>query len=130
MQSVTRRGLLGGALLLPAGMALAQIASPFIGDWAGQVEGIGQARLVITAIKANGEVEGRMEFALNSFKAEFADKSSPGPQPKNRGSVSGPRLTIDSAYGGTYELTLNGSKLAGTYTRGTTFHGKAEFTRQ
>jgi hypothetical protein len=71
-----------------------------------------------------------MEFALNSFKPVFAGKASPGPEPSNRGIVSGSKLTIESAYGGTYELTLNGSKLAGTYARGTTFHGKAEFTKQ
>jgi hypothetical protein len=43
--------------------------------------------------------------------------------------VSGNTLTIEAALGGTYRLTLAGDTLAGSYTLGTTFSGKAEFHR-
>ena len=39
-------------------------------------------------------------------------------------------LTIEAALGGTYRLALSGDSLSGTYTRGTTFEGKAAFRRQ
>ena len=47
--------------------------STFIGQWQGEVDSIGKARLIITAIKPNGQVEGRMEFELQSFVSTFGD---------------------------------------------------------
>ena len=38
-------------------------------------------------------------------------------------------LTIEAAFGGTYRLALSSDSLAGSYTRGTTFDGKASFRR-
>ena len=60
--------------------------------------------------------------------ATFADKPHPV-QNTSVGVVSGNTLTIEAALGGTYRLTLAGDTLAGSYTRGTTFSGKAEFRR-
>jgi hypothetical protein len=87
-------------------------------------------------VKSDGRVEGRMEFALHSFVATFADKPHPI-EKTSVGVVSGGTLTltIDAALGGTYRLTLSGDSLSGdslsgTYTRGTTFEGKASFRRQ
>jgi hypothetical protein len=102
--------------------------SGFIGQWQGEVEGVGKARLIITAVKPNGQVEGRMEFDLQSYVSTFGDKADSSKN-INYGMVSGTALAIDSALGGKYELTLNGSTLSGSYARGTTFRGKASFTK-
>jgi hypothetical protein len=99
-----------------------------VGQWQGQVQGIGNARLVITAVRPNGQVEGRMEFDLNSFVSTFADKPSMSDK-TSRGIASGSTLTIDAALGGTYRLTLSGDQLSGRYIRGTTFDGAATFKR-
>ncbi len=128
--AITRRILLGGCTILSASRATAQGASPFVGEWSGQVEGIGPARIVITGVTANGRVSGRMEFTLNSFTSTFSDKATPGPPATSRGMVSAGVLSIEAALGGIYELTLSGNRLTGSYVRGTTMRSKAEFTRQ
>ena len=102
--------------------------SSFIGQWQGEVESIGKARLIITAIKPTGQVEGRMEFELASYVSTFGDKADPSTN-TNYGMVSGTTLSIEAAFGGQYELALSGSTLSGTYSRGTTFRGKASFTK-
>ena len=116
------------ALLLAFGTGSAQQAGGVVGLWQGTVDGIGEAKIVITGVRADGRVEGRMEFALQSHVATFADKPHPV-QNTSVGVVSGNTLTIEAALGGTYRLTLAGDTLAGSYTRGTTFSGKAEFRR-
>ena len=119
------------ALLLALGTGLAQQAGSFVGQWQGTVDGVGEARIVITGVKPDGRVEGRMEFALHSFVATFSDKPHPI-EKTSIGVVSGGTLTltIESALGGTYRLALTGDQLSGRYTRGTTFDGAALFRRQ
>ena len=124
----SRRTLLVIAGLMLPGVAIAQPASGLAGRWQGQVDGIGAATLIITAIRPSGQVEGRMEFALQSFVSTFGDKADNGLK-TSYGTASGTTLRIDSALGGTYVLTLQGDQLAGTYTRGTTFSGNASFKR-
>lgn len=117
------------ALLLGVTQAHAQQgASPFIGEWKGQVEGIGDARLVIAAVRSTGQIEGRMEFSLKSFVSTFGDKADSAKN-TSLGIVSGSALSIDSALGGKYELARTGNQLTGTYIRGTTFQGSASFTK-
>ena len=116
------------ALLLAFGTSLAQQAGGFVGQWQGTVDGVGDAKIVITAVNADGRVEGRMEFALQGHVATFADKPHPV-QNTSVAVVSDGTLTIEAALGGTYRLTLSGDTLAGSYTRGTTFNGKAAFRR-
>lgn len=116
------------ALLLACGTALAQQAGGFVGQWQGTVDGIGEAKIIITAVKPDGHVEGRMEFGMHSHVSAFADKSNPVQQ-TSVGTVSGATLTIEAALGGTYRLMLSGNALAGRYTRGTTFDGAASFRR-
>lgn len=125
---VRRRSIILGLMALPAA-ARAQGAD-LIGEWQGDVAGIGAARIVITGVKPNGQIEGRMEFELQSFVSTFADKADSGPDKTNLGIASGPSLTIESALGGTYNLVQQGNSLKGTYTRGTTFSGPATFTRR
>ena len=120
-----RRFILAAACLLPLS---GRAQSGFIGQWQGEVEGIGKARLIITAIKPTGQVEGRMEFELQSYVSTFGDKADSSTN-TNYGMISGTTLAIESALGGQYELVMNGSTLSGTYARGTTFRGKASFTK-
>jgi hypothetical protein len=125
-----RRNIVIGLMGLPI-VAHAQSApTGLVGEWQGDVAGIGAARIIITGIKPSGQVEGRMEFELQSFVSAFADKVDSGPNKTNLGIASGPSLTIESALGGTYNLVLQGNSLKGTYTRGTTFNGPATFTRR
>jgi hypothetical protein len=121
-----RQLVLAVACLIPC-VVYAQ--SGFVGQWQGEVDGIGKARLVITAVKPNGQVEGRMEFELKSYVSTFGDDSSPATN-TNYGVVVGPSLIIESALGGWYHLVLSGRQLAGVYWRGTTFRGAASFTRE
>jgi hypothetical protein len=121
----------GLALLLASGIGLAQQADRFLGQWVGTVDGIGWARIVITGVKPDGHVEGRMEFSLHSFVATFADRPHPI-EKTSVGVVSGETLTltIEAALGGTYRLKLSGDGLDGWYTRGKTYEGRASFHRQ
>jgi hypothetical protein len=121
-----RRFALAAACLLYSSASQAQ--SSFIGQWRGEVEGVGKARIIITAVRQNGQVEGRMEFELQSFVSTFADDSSPAKN-TNHGMVAGSSLVIESALGGWYHLVLSGNQLAGVYWRGTTFRGNASFTK-
>ena len=125
----TRRTFLVVAGLTLPGVAMAQpAAGGLIGRWQGEVDGVGAATLIITAVKPTGQVEGRMEFALQSLVSTFGDKADNSLQ-TSLGALSGTTLRIDTALGGTYMLTLQGDQLAGTYTRGTTFSGKANFKK-
>src|SRR5262245_46507009 len=124
----SRRAFLAVGLALLPVAGYGQPAKGFVGQWQGTVEGIGEAKIVITAVKPDGLVEGRMEFVLRSHVSTFADKADLV-RSTNRGVVSGATLTIDAALGGTYRLTLAGDSLAGTYSRGTSFSGPATFKR-
>ena len=124
MQS--RRALVVAALALLPSQTRAQAG--FVGNWQGDVPGISAARLFITAVRPNGQVEGRMEFDLQSFVATFGDKPDLTKN-INHGVVSGSALVIESALGGRYELNLSGNRLNGVYTRGTTYKVPVTFTR-
>jgi len=129
----TRRWLIAAAATLPVASASRGHAqdggSALVGNWTGEVEGIGAARLIVTAVRPSGQIEGRMEFDLQSFVSQFADAAESGPNKTNYGILSGSLLHIESALGGAYDLTLQGNRLTGTYVRGTTFRGKAAFRK-
>ncbi len=109
----------------PAGAA-------FVGEWQGEVPGIGDARLIISAVRQNGQVEGRMEFsraaARGSFISRFADKAEPS-KDTNFGIVSGSTLSIKTALGGRYDLQRDGDRLTGTYTRATDYNVSVSFKK-
>ncbi len=133
IRNMRRRWLVAATMVLPVASASRGHAqggeSALVGAWAGEVEGIGGARLIITAVKPSGQVEGRMEFDLQSFVSQFSDSADAGPNKTNHGMLSGSELRIESALGGTYDLSLQGNLLTGTYVRGTTFRGKAAFRK-
>ncbi len=117
----------GGFALLVPWRAQAQVAA-FVGNWQGDVPGIGAARLIVTAVQPDGRVEGRMEFDLQSFVSTFADKPD-SVKSTNHGVAKGSTLVIEAALGGRYELTLQGNRLSGVYTRGTTYRVPVTFTK-
>ena len=122
------RRVFAASLLALANVSARAQGAGFVGRWQGEVPGISAARLIITAVRPDGLVEGRMEFDLQSFVSTFADKSD-STKSTNRGVVSGSSLVIDAALGGTYQLTLEGNRLNGVYTRGTTMRVPVTFTR-
>jgi len=118
MQS--RRIFTAGIVTSLASAGIAQTAGgSFVGTWKGDVPGIGDATLVISAVGGDGRVEGRMEFALHGFSSTFAEKVDSGAR-TNRGTVSDGTLIIEAALGGRYVLRRTGDGLTGRYTRGTT----------
>jgi hypothetical protein len=129
----TRRWVVAATTALPVALASRGHAqsggSALIGTWMGEVEGVGAVRLIVTAVKPSGQLEGRMEFDLQSFVSQFGDAADAGPKKTNHGMLSGSEVRIESALGGTYELVLQGNLLTGTYIRGTTFRGKAAFRK-
>jgi hypothetical protein len=127
MIMASRRAFTAGLLALIPAHGYSQ-GTTFVGRWQGEVPGISAARLIITAVRPDGLVEGRMEFDLQSFVSTFADKSD-STKNTSRGVVSGSSLVIDAALGGTYQLTLEGNRLTGVYTRGTTYRVPVMFTK-
>lgn len=111
--------VIAAILSAPLTVLAQQPGAGFVGEWQGQVPGIGDARLIVTSVRPDGQIEGRMEFSLQSFVSTFGDKADSAKR-TNHGVVSGSTLGIDSALGGKYELSRNGDQLSGTYTRGTT----------
>lgn len=115
-------------LLLPLHGHTQTAKATFIGEWQGKVPGIGDARLIISAVKKNGQIEGRMEFLAQSARRRFGDKVDAGAN-TNYGVASGSTLIIETAQGGRYDLTLTGDRLNGTYVRGTTYKVAVDFKR-
>ena len=116
----SRRVFIAAVLTSLGSSGLAQQAGgSFVGTWKGDVPGIGEATLVISALGSDGRVEGRMEFALQGFVSTFAEKTD-SVKRTNKGTVSDGTLTIEAALGGRYVLRRAGDDLIGRYTRGTT----------
>jgi len=127
MQS--RRAFVAAVL---ASLSPAVFAQPgggsFVGTWKGDVPGIGEAALIVSAVGTDGVVRGRMEFALQGFVSTFGDTADSAKR-TNRGTVADGTLTIESALGGRYVLRRNGETLDGRYTRGTTMDVPVTFKK-
>jgi hypothetical protein len=116
----SRRILVAALLTSLASASAAQPAGgAFVGTWKGDVPGMGDATLVISAVGGDGRVEGRMEFALQGFVSTFADKAD-SVKRTNQGTILDGTLTIEAALGGRYVLQRTGDGLSGRYIRGTT----------
>ena len=99
-----------GALTV-ASMAHAQQATPqFVGRWKGHVPGLGNAEIVVTAVRADGQVDGQMVFPDQSQTFTFGEKLDIA-KSTNHGVVQGSLLTIETALGGTYRLTMESGSL-------------------
>jgi hypothetical protein len=120
--------VIAAILSAPLAVLAQQGSAGFVGEWQGQVPGIGDVRLIVTSVGPNGQVEGRMEFGLQSFSSTFGDKADSAKR-INHGVVSGSAFSIEAALGGKYELSRNGDQLSGTYTRGTTMNIAVSFKK-
>jgi hypothetical protein len=106
-----------------------QSSSPLVGRWTGHVPGLGAAEIVVLAIRANGQVEGRMVFQEPEKTLLFGDKLDIV-KGISHGVAKGAELTIETAMGGTYRLSLVGAQLSGEYVRGTTYKVPVTFQKR
>ena len=120
--------ILGGTLALTPLVHAQPSASPFVGRWKGHVRGLGDAEIVVVAVRANGQVDGTMVFPEQAKTFSFGDKLDMV-NSINHGLVQGLSLTIETALGGTYRLNLAGGQLAGEYVRGTTYKVPVTFEK-
>jgi len=117
-----------------SGLAISSLAhaqssgSPFVGRWTGHVRGLGDAEILVSGVRANGQVDGTMTFPEQSKTFNFGDKLDMV-NSVNHGVVQGSSLTIETALGGTYRLSLAGGRLAGEYVRGTTYKVPVSFQK-
>ena len=119
MHTTSRRLFILGGLAIGTG-AHAQ-SSGFVGRWIGHVRGLGDAEILVSGVRANGQVDGTMTFPEQSKTFKFGDKLDIV-NSINLGVVQGTVLTIETALGGTYRLNLVGGQLTGEYLRGTTMN--------
>ena len=126
----SRRFFLRVAPMFLAGNAVrAQTAtSPFVGKWKGAVPKIGDAELIISAVRQNGSIEGTMGFGSQAPVVTFGEKLDIS-RGVSQGLVVGSTLKIETAMGGEYQLSLSGDAMSGSYIRGTTYKVPISFKR-
>ncbi|WP_421996633.1 hypothetical protein [Reyranella sp.] len=121
-------------LFILAGLALGSAAhaqpsaSRFVGRWTGHVRGLGDAEIVVTAVRPNGQIDGAMTFPEQGRTLAFGDKVDIA-NGINHGVVRESVLTIETALGGTYRLNLVEGGMSGEYTRGTTMKVPVTFQK-
>lgn len=103
-------------------------ASQFVGRWTGHVRGLGDAEIVVAAVRPNGQVDGTMTFREQDKTFKFGDKID-FVNSINHGVVQGSTLTIETALGGTYRLNMADGRLTGEYLRGTTMNVPVTFQK-
>ena len=127
--AISRRLVAIAAALTVASMAHAQQATPqLVGRWTGHVPGLGNAEIVVTAVRANGQVDGQMVFPDQNQTFTFGEKLDIA-KSINHGVVQGFSLTIETAMGGTYRLNLESGSLRGEYVRGNTYKVPVSFQK-
>ena len=126
MHKTSRRLFILGGLAISSG-AHGQ-PSGFVGRWTGHVRGLGDAEILVSGVRANGQVDGTMTFPEQSKTFKFGDKLDMS-NSINHGVVQGSVLTIETALGGTYRLNLVGGQLTGEYLRGTTMNVPVTFQK-
>ena len=124
----SRRLFILGGLILGSAAYAQPAASAFVGRWTGNVRGLGDAEIVVTAVRANGQVDGTMTFPEQAQTFKFGDRLDMV-NSINHGVVQGSVLTIETALGGTYRLNLVGGQLTGEYLRGTTMNVPVTFQK-
>ena len=128
MNKTSRRLLILGGLAISSLAHAQPSGSPFVGRWKGNVRGLGDAEILVTAVRANGQVDGTMTFPEQAKTFKFGDKLD-FVNSINLGVVQGSVLTIETALGGTYRLNLVGGQLTGEYLRGTTMNVPVTFEK-
>jgi hypothetical protein len=127
--SMSRRLFVTAGTLTIASTARAQPSmSPFVGRWKGQVPGLGDAEIVVVAVRSNGQVDGQMMFPDQKQTFAFGDKLDIA-KSINHGVIQGSSLTIETALGGSYRLTMGSNSLNGEYVRGNTYKVPVTFQK-
>jgi hypothetical protein len=118
-----RRSLFGFAAVLvviasPA-FAWAQAASAPVGKWLGAMEGFGDVTLTVTGGKANGKVEGQMNFSGPNYTFAFGDAvNKDASPPVGTAEMVDGQLIITAPQGGVYKLTAGKNRIHGSFSRG------------
>ena len=119
VHKASRRVLILGGLMISSLANAQPSGSSFIGRWKGNVRGLVDAEIVVIGVRPNGQVDGTMTFPEQDKTFKFGDKLDIV-NSTNHGVVQGSVLTIETALGGTYRLTMANGRLTGEYLRGTT----------
>jgi len=118
-----RRSLFGFVAVLveivsPA-IASAQAASALVGKWLGAIQGFGNITLTVTGVKANGKVEGQMNFSGPNYTFVFGDAVSRDASPEvGTAEMVDGQLIINAPQGGVYKLTPGKNRIHGSFSRG------------
>jgi len=127
--SMSRRLFVITGTLTIASMARAQPSmSQFVGRWKGHVPGLGDAEIIVAAVRADGQVDGQMVFPDQQQTFTFGDKLDIA-KSINHGVIQESSLTIETALGGTYRLTMGSNSLNGEYVRGNTYKVPVAFQK-
>ena len=127
--SMSRRLFVTTGALTIASMARAQPSmSQFVGRWKGHVPGLGDAEIIVAAVRADGQVDGQMVFPDQQQTFTFGDKLDIA-KSINHGVIQKSSLTIETALGGTYRLTMGSNSLNGEYVRGNTYKVPVAFQK-
>jgi hypothetical protein len=94
-------------------------ASAPIGKWRGAMQGFGDLTLTVTGIKANGKIEGQLNFSGPNYTFVFGDAINKGANPEvgTAEMVEG-QLVITAPQGGVYKLTPAKTQMNGSFSRG------------
>lgn len=128
MHKASRRALILGGLAISSLAHAQSSGSPFVGRWTGNVRGLGDAEILVTGVRANGQVDGTMTFPEQAKTFKFGDKLDIV-NSIDHGVVQGSVLTIETALGGTYRLNMANGRLTGEYLRGTTLNVPVTFQK-
>ena len=90
--------------------------------------GLGDAEIVVAAVRADGQVDGQMVFPDQQQTFTFGDKLDIA-KSINHGVIQKSSLTIETALGGTYRLTMGSNSLNGEYVRGNTYKVPVAFQK-
>jgi hypothetical protein len=127
--SMSRRlFVLAGTLTITSVARAQQAMNQLIGRWKGHVPGLGDAEIIVVAVRANGQVDGQMVFPDQNKTFALGDKLDIV-NSINHGVIRGSSLTIETAMGGTYRLDIGSSSLNGEYVRGTTYKVPVTFQK-
>ena len=128
LRKASRRGIILGGLVISSLAHAQPSGSGFVGRWTGNVRGLGDAEIVVTGVRGNGQVDGTMTFPEQDKTFKFGDKLDIV-NSINHGVIQGSVLTIETALGGTYRLNLADGRLTGEYVRGTTLSVPVTFQK-
>jgi hypothetical protein len=107
------------AVVASPAIAQAQTASVPVGKWIGAMAGFGDVTLTVTGARANGKVEGLLNFSGPDYTFVFGDAVSKDTNPEvGTAEMVDGQLVINAPQGGLYKLTPGKTQLNGSFSRG------------